>query len=119
LVFPYCLAGLLVDGEEEVAALAVVGPAPLDDKVAIEHGGGSVAEGVLPSAEVGALPQLLAVVVVTVEPGRTVTDDDPLALDCGRGVAVPVLVPVALLLVVGDVLLPEELAVGAGEAEGT
>src|SRR5262249_11775035 len=95
----------------------VVRPAPQDGKIAVEHRGSTAAERVLPLAQVGALPQFLAVVIEAVHPRRSEADDNAFGVEDRRSVAVPRRAVSALLVGVGDVLLPEQLAVGAGETE--
>src|SRR5262245_5790258 len=73
----------------------------------------------LPLAEVSPLPQFLAGEIVTVEPGRSVDDHDALAVRDGRGVTIRVALPSLFRNVVRHVLLPQNPAVGAREAEQT
>src|SRR5262249_27784937 len=117
VLFPDRFPGLLVDGDQVIAALALVGAAPEDAQVAVQHRRGGVTEIVLPLAQVVALPKFLAPVVVAEHAGGPEADDDALAVGGRRGVGVPVLGPVALLVGVVDVVLPEFLAVGAVEAD--
>src|SRR5436190_13332304 len=69
-----------------------------------------------PLAEVGPLPELVTVEVEAVHSRGGKADDDTLAIGHGRGVAVPIGIPVTLLLAVGDILLPDDLAIPARQA---
>src|SRR5262245_5126783 len=71
----------------------------------------------IPCAQVGALPQLLAIEVVAVHSRGAETHDCPLAVEGRRGVAIPAFVPVPFLLGIGDVPLPEKPAVIAGKTQ--
>ena len=117
VLLPHGLPGPLVHREEVVAALLLVRPAPQDRQVAVQHRRRPAAERVVPLPEVGALPEFFAVEVVAVHPGRREAHHHSLAVGRRRGVGVPVLVPVPLLLGVRHVLLPADAPVGAGQAE--
>src|SRR5262245_20491289 len=71
----------------------------------------------VPCPQVGPFPQLFAVEVVAVHSRRAETHDGALAIEGRRGIAIPGLVPVFFLLGIGDVLLPEQLAIGAGKTK--
>src|SRR5438067_2278498 len=70
-----------------------------------------------PVPQVGALPQFLALEVEAVHPRRGEAHHHTLTVGRGRSVAVPAGVPVALLLRIGHVLLPLQLAAGTVETQ--
>src|SRR5262245_8036271 len=71
----------------------------------------------VPCAQVGAFPQFLAIEIVAVHSCGAETHDGPLAVEGLGGAAIPGLVPVPFLLGIGDITLPEQLAVVAGKTE--
>src|SRR5947209_3960849 len=81
LVFPDLVAGLLVQGEQE---LPWARPAPEDDQVAIKYRRRGVAPDVAQLAEV-VVPQLLAAEVIAVQARRAEADGHALAVRGGAG----------------------------------
>src|SRR5262245_59559044 len=117
LTFPDRFAGALVDREEIVPSLGIVRPAPEDGKVAIQDRRSAAAERVLPFAQIGAFPQLLAGVIETVHARRGEADDDTFGVKRGRTIASPGRAVGLLLVGVFDVFLPDQFAVGARQTE--
>src|SRR5687768_2800879 len=71
----------------------------------------------IPLSEIGPFPEFFSGVVVAIHARRAEADNGTFGVEGGRGVAVGIILPVAFLLFVGNVFLPEKLAIGAGEAD--
>ena len=72
-VLPNGFSRVLVDRQQEVAALFLIWSAPLDCQITVQHRRRTVAELVFPLAQVGAFPKLLALEIVAVQACGTET----------------------------------------------
>src|SRR5262249_25555506 len=104
--------GPFVHGQEE---LPLARPAPEDAQVAMEDRRAGGAPDVPELAQV-VTPLLVASEIVAVQPGGAVADVDALAVGDGAGRAVGIRIVGRLGLLVLDFLLPQQVAVLAGEA---